>query len=482
MGVDPSTLPSDSIDVLIVGAGFAGIYLLHHLRKLGFNTRIHESSPVLGGIWSWTRYPGAKVDSNVPLYEFSFDDLWKDWNWTQRYPSSEELRAYFRYVDEKLDVSKDVRFSTRAVAAEFDTATNTWVTTSRNGTSNILVRSRFLLLCTGGAKTYIPSFEGADSFKGPAFHTSQWPEGMDLTGKSVGLIGTGASGVQLTQTIAPIVSRLTVFQRTPNLAIPMTQESLSPEMQTEAKKEYPAMYAARRVSACGFDYSMILRKTMDDTPEERRAVFERLWPRGGEFWLGNYYDLFIDHTANTEAYAFWLEKTRGRMTGYPEKLIKQLAPSVPPHPFLVKRPSLEQTYFEAFGLPNVSLVDVNETPIERITPNGILTGDGVEHQFDVLVYATGYDAVSGSITGIDIHSVHGLSVKEKWANGIHTHLGYATHGFPNMLIAYGPQSPANLWNGPTSAVSDHSDTYKGIRTHSYSRKSKATGSLASYHT
>jgi cation diffusion facilitator CzcD-associated flavoprotein CzcO len=451
--IDEPPAPSEAqtvedLDVVVVGAGFTGLYQLHRLRQHGFSVRLFEAGADLGGIWYWNCYPGARVDTHVPMYEFSSEELWRDWDWTERFPSWEELRRYFKYVDQKLDLSKDIVFNTRVEAADFDEDRRRWVVRTQEGG---LVRTRFLVLCTGfAAKPYIPDLKGLDRFAGAKHHTAWWPQsGLDLTGKRVGVIGTGASGVQVVQEAAAVAAELTVFQRTPILALAMQQCALDKAAQVEAKRDYPARFARRSESFGGFDFHASGKSALEVSPAERRAVYEASWAAGGfSFWASTFYDVMMNLEANRTAYDFWREKVQARIRD--PKLAEKLAPKEPPHPFGVKRPSLEQTYYDVFNQENVRLVDLKETPILEVVPNGVSTTDA-NHELDVLVLATGFDAVTGGLTQIDIRGVEGLTLKEKWAQGARTHLGLTSAGFPNLLFLYGPQSPSGFCNGPTCA-------------------------------
>jgi cation diffusion facilitator CzcD-associated flavoprotein CzcO len=358
------------------------------------------------------------------------------------------VREYFYYVDEKLDLSRDVRFNTRVVAAEFDEDSDQWIIQANDG---IVVRARFFVLCTGFAsKSYVPPFEGLEDFEGEWYHTAHWPqEGLDFIGKRVGVIGTGASGVQVVQEASQQAAHLTVFQRTPDLALPMRQEKLDEKTQRRMKEAYPARFRKRGEAFGGFDFDFIGQSALEVSPEERQDIYEDLWEKGGFLpWLGTFQDMFFSEEANDTFYAFWRDKTRERIDD--PAVAEKLAPMDPPHPWGVKRPSLERFYFEVFNQDNVTLVDVNESPIERITPKGVKTKDG-EHELDILVMATGFDAVTGGLTNIDIRGTQGVTLKEKWSDGVQAHLGMASAGFPNLLFIYGPQSPSGFCNGPTCA-------------------------------
>ncbi|KAE9390459.1 cyclohexanone monooxygenase [Gymnopus androsaceus JB14] len=436
-------------DVLVVGAGFSGLHQLINLRKLGLTVKVLETGGDLGGTWYWNRYPGARVDSEVPIYQFSDPELWRDWTWSEKYPGWKEIQAYFEYVDKKLDVKRDVLFNTRVDSAVWDDSVDRWTLTTEDGQ---VFRAQFLSLCTGlGSKSFTPEFKGIETFKGEVHHTSRWPEEYDLTGKRVGIIGTGATGVQVIQEIAPIVDHLTVFQRTPNLCLPMRQRQISAEEQEKLKDRlYPILFGRRNQTFSGFPYDVDSKPTLDATTEERILCYEDKWEKGGfQFWVGSYADHFSNQQANDAAYSFWREKVRERISNLDPELQEKLAPMEAPHPFGLRRPSLEQSYYETYARSNVTLVDVNKDAIEEITPNGLKTSDGTEHRFDVLVLATGFDMVTGGITSIDIRGQDGVPIKEKWADGVQSYLGLASATYPNMFWAYGPHSPAAFSNGPT---------------------------------
>lgn len=507
------------IDILLVGAGFSGrqrrsiiqtadseppgIYQLYYYRKLGYSVRVFEAAPDLGGTWYSNRYPGARVDSDHPHYQLSLPELWQDWTWRERYPGQLELLEYFKYVDKKLDVKKDVSFNTRVVSASFDQQEERWIVVTENG---LVVRPRFFVLCVGfAAKSYTPDFKGLDKFEGVWYHSSKWPqEGVDLKNKRVGVIGTGtqrlyigrcsstykrltgASGVQVIQEVGPEAAHLTVFQRTPNLALPMRQKKLDAEVQAQQKIIYPTLFRRRLQtgSKCddlnsfsqlnslidGFSYDRYPKPLFSATLEERLLRWEDLWAQGGFHFTGeNFNDYSTNEDANREIYNFWRDKVRLRIND--PKLQEKLAPTIPPHPLGAKRASLEQvcrqflgaiymcsyqlqwqSYFEVFNQKNVTLVDLNDCGISEMTSKGIMTEDGVEHELDVLVLATGFDSVTGSLTQIDIRGVDGVTIAEKWKEGVHTYLGLCSVGFPNMFFTYGPQAPTAFSNGPTCIV------------------------------
>ena len=437
------------LDALVIGAGFHGLYQLYRLRERGFRVRVFEAGAGLGGIWYWNCYPGARVDSHVPNYEYSLEPLWRDWSWSERFPSFEELRRYFAHVDGKLYLSRDVSLNTRVSGARFDERSQTWAVQTEDGSVHL---TRFLIPCTGFAsKAYIPDFPGLDQFAGPCHHTAHWPQqGEPLAGRRVGVIGTGASGVQVIQEAAGEAEHLTVFQRTPNLALPMRQRRLNAAAQRRMKADYPELFRARATTQSSFcDVVPDRRSALEVSAEERHRVFEDAWQKGGlHFWAGTFADVPMDLDANRLAYDFWRDKTRVRL-GNP-LLADKLAPMEPPHPFGTKRPSLEQSYYEVFNQPNVTLVDVRDDPIKTITDEGVRTASGL-HRLDVLVLATGFDASTGGLTQLDLRNTGGRPLADIWARGVKTHLGMAIPGFPNLLLLYGPQSPTAFCNGPTCA-------------------------------
>jgi len=439
----------DALDVLIVGAGFAGLYQLDRLRQLGFSVKIYEAGSDLGGIWYWNCYPGARVDTNASIYQYSREDLWQEWNFSELYPDWEEVREYFHFVDEKLGLSRDIEFGKRVTGADFDERDRRWAVRTDDGSTT---RARYLVVCTGfAAKPYLPELEGLEDFGGICYHTALWPQGgLDLTGKRVGVLGTGASGVQVTQEAGRDAAHVTVFQRTPNLALPMRQQQLDEAAQRRFKEVFPARFDMRAETFAGFDMDFIPQSALEVSPEERRARYEELWAKGGfHFWLGTFQDVLFDDEANRTAYEFWRDKTRARISD--PVLADKLAPMEPPHPFGVKRPSLEQNYYEVFNQDNVTLVDLHETPIQRIVEGGVQTADGRVHELDILVLASGFDAVTGGLTALDIRGTKGATMAEQWADGVAAHLGVATANFPNLLFLYGPQSPSGFCNGPSCA-------------------------------
>ena len=437
------------LDALVVGAGFSGLYLLHRLRAEGFAVRLVEASDGVGGVWQNNRYPGARVDSHVPNYEYSLEEVWRDWTWTERFPGRDELVAYFDHVVDVLDLARDIDLGTRVTSARFDESNHRWMVATDTAAS---YDSRYLMLCTGfGSKPYVPDIPGLIDFAGTCHHTALWPaDGESVSGRRVGVIGTGASGVQVVQEVAPRARHLTVFQRSPVTAIPMRQQRLDAAEQAAAQIDYPEIFRRRNASPSSFaDIQRLEQRALEVSDAERAAVYEEAWRKGGfHFWAGTFSDILLDEQANRTAYDFWRDRVRERLTD--PATAEVLAPTNPPYPFGTKRPSLEQNYYECFNQANVDLVDLRATPIDTITPTGIRTSDR-EIELDLLVLATGFDANTGGLTAIDIRDRDGRTLAERWSHGVDTHIGMAVHGFPNMLFLYGPQSATAFCNGPVCA-------------------------------
>ncbi|KAL2011491.1 hypothetical protein VTN00DRAFT_4209 [Thermoascus crustaceus] len=436
------------VDALVVGGGFGGVYVFYELRKRGFKTVLYEAGNDLGGTWRWNCYPGAGVDSEVPEYQYSIPETYKDWNWSTNYPTYADLRAYFDHVDKVLDIKKDCAFGSVVVDAQFNTQEGRWHVKTEDGRT---AKAKYFVVAAGfAAKRYIPDFEGIDKFKGIIHHSSFWPdEGVDVRGKRCAVIGTGASGVQITQAWGPVAGELKVFQRTPNLAVPMRKRPLTVQEQEEAKKNYPELFSLREKCFGGFLYTFSERSVFEDNEEERQEFLEKLWQEGGfRYWLGNYKDYLFDAKANREVYNFWAKKVRDRI-GDPKQR-DLLAPLEPPHPFGVKRPCLEYNYYEQFNRPNVEAIDIKNNPIAGFTETGIKLADGTVHEVDVVCVATGFDITTGGMTSMGLRSIHGTTLKDEWKAAAYTYLGTTVSGYPNMFHLYGPHGPTLLSNGPTS--------------------------------
>ncbi|KAI0542857.1 hypothetical protein GGR58DRAFT_509731 [Xylaria digitata] len=435
------------VDSLIVGGGFAGVFMLKTLRDRGHKAVIYEAGNDIGGTWRWNCYPGAAVDSEVPEYEFSWPEVWKTWNWSTNYPNYEDLRAYFDHVDKVVGIKKDCAFNTVVVGAHFDTSLGRWLVKTSDGRT---AKAKYLILGTGfAANRYVPPWPGMDKFKGIIHHSSFWPdEKIDVKGKRCAVIGTGASGVQIVQAWGPVADELKVFQRTPNLAIPMRKRELTVAEQENAKRFYPELFKYREKTFVGLLYDWQEKDTLDDTSEEREELFEKMWVEGGfRFWAGVYKDSLFNADANKESYKFWVKKTRGRINDPRKQDI--LAPLKMPHFFGIKRPCLEFDYYEQFNRPTVDVVDIHDNAIKEFDEAGIVLEDGTRYDFDVIAVATGFDIVTGAMTQLGLKSINDTRLEDEWKNGANTYLGTTVGGYPNLFNIYGAHGPTLLANGPT---------------------------------
>ena len=452
-----STVPSSSqapsrpavdVEAVVIGAGFSGLYMLHRLRNvMGLTVRLFEVGDGVGGTWYWNRYPGARSDSDSYVYCYSFDeDLLQKWTWSERYPEQHEIRAYLEHVAERFDLNRDITLGTRVTAAAFDEETGTWTVRTDTGEA---VRTRYLITGVGALSTSnIPDFPGIDSFRGDSYHTGQWPhEGVDFTGQRVGVIGTGASGVQAVPLIARQATDLTVFQRTANYIVPARNGPVDPEVIAARKRDYQGIWNRVRASYFGFELNFIEKGALEASPEERERELMARWEQGGfGIWLGSYVDIFFNDEANATVREFLHDRIRETVDD-PETA-ELLIPKG--YPFGCKRNPLDSGYFETFNLPHVHLVDVKSNPIAAITEQGVRLEDGTEYALDAIVYATGFDAMTGPLNAIDIRGRGGQLLRDKWAEGPRTYLGLTSAGFPNLFMITGPQSPSVLSNMPVS--------------------------------
>ncbi|OAL34953.1 hypothetical protein AYO20_05668 [Fonsecaea nubica] len=433
------------VDILIIGAGFGGCYGLYKFRRLGFNVHLFEAGSTLGGVWHWNNYPGARVDSEIPYYQFSMPEVWRKWNWSERFPSGEELKEYFKHVDTTLDLSKDITYSANVIGAEFDQSTGKWTVTTESGQK---ARCKYLICATGSSfKPYFPDFKNLDKFRGQLIHSTRWPKVANTKNTRVAIIGSGATAVQCTQEIAKEAQHLTVYIRTASISLPMFQRPLSEFEQRVNKSTYGHVFAYCRQSKSGLGYDPRPGSVFDLNDQEREELWEELWNRGGfNFNQANYRDFLVDEKANKLMYEFWAKKTRPRLKN-PAKAAF-LVPEKAPFAFGTKRSSLEQDYYECLDQDNVDIVDLKANPIREFTEKGIITQDGVEREFDTVVMATGFDAMTGSLTNMNIKGTDGLTFRERWKDGVFTHLGLCSSGCPNMFMIYGPQAPTAFTNGP----------------------------------
>jgi cation diffusion facilitator CzcD-associated flavoprotein CzcO len=440
----PEGIPALDYDAIIIGAGMSGLYQLYRLRELGLRVRVVEAGTNVGGTWYWNRYPGARFDSESYSYGYSFSkELLEEWDWSEHFAGQPETLRYLSHVADKFDLRRDIQFRSRVTTAHYDENTRSWGIALEGGGR---FRTRFLITAIGPLSTpTLPRIEGRDSFRGESYHTARWPhQPVDFAGKRVAVIGTGATGVQTIQTIAGSVGHLTVFQRTPNWCAPLHNGKIDAETQKKIKAGYPEMFARCQETFACFLHTPDPRGAFEVSDEEREAFYEKLYgERGFGIWQGNFRDILIDRKANATISDFVARKIRQRVKN--PKVAEKLIPKN--HGFGTRRLPLETFYYEVYNQDNVELVDITETPIERITPEGIKTS-AREYQFDIIIYATGFDAITGSFDKIDFRGAAGAKLKDKWKNGPQTYLGIMVHEFPNMMMLMGPHTA--LGNIPRS--------------------------------
>ena len=429
-------------DVLVVGAGFAGMYMLHRLRGLGLSARVYEQGSGVGGTWYWNRYPGARCDVESMQYSYSFsDELQQDWDWSERYAPQPEILKYANHVADRFNLRPDIQFNTRVDRAVFDEAANIWQVATSDGKT---ATARFVVLATGClSNARMPDIKGLDRFKGKVYHTGHWPhDPVEFTGLRVGVIGTGSSGIQSVPVIAEQASHLTVFQRTANFSIPARNAKLTAEERERFRTNYPEIRRfAREEARNGIYTDLPDRGALDDGDNERRARYEQRWQRGGLTFMSVYNNLALDKAANDTAANFVREKI-AEIVKDPQTA-KLLQPDN--HPIGSKRICVDSDYFATFNRANVTLVDIRSNPIEEIVPNAVRAG-GKDYEVDALVLATGFDAMTGSVAKIDISGRQGQTLNQKWAEGPKTYLGLMSVGFPNLFVITGPGSPSVLSN------------------------------------
>ena len=442
---EPGMQKAAEFDAVIIGAGVSGLYQLYKLRELGLRVRAFETGTGVGGTWYWNRYPGARFDSESYTYGYSFSqELLDEWNWAERFAPQPETERYLNHVADRFDLRRDIQFESRVAAAHYREETRSWDVILEDGRH---YRARFLITAIGvlSAPT-MPRIPGVDTFRGQSCHTHYWPkEGVDYAGKRVAVIGTGATAVQTIQEVAKTVGHLTVFQRTPNWCAPLHNDKIGADEMRRIRADYPEIFARCAETPGCFIHAPDPRATHEVTPEEREAFWEKLYAEPGfGIWQGNFRDMLTDREANALVSDFIARKIRERVKdpAVAEKLIPKN------HGFGTRRVPLETRYYEVYNQPNVKLVDINETPIERITPKGVKTSEA-EYEFDIIIYATGFDAITGSFDRIDIRGVDGVRLKDKWQEGPQTFLGILVEGFPNLLMVMGPH--AGLGNFPRAA-------------------------------
>ncbi|WP_373505178.1 flavin-containing monooxygenase [Aestuariivirga sp.] len=446
-------------DILIVGAGFAGLYMLHSARKLGLSARVIEAGQDVGGTWYWNRYPGARCDVESFSYSYSFsEELQQDWTWSHRYATQPEILSYARHVADRFDLRKDISFGMRVTSATWNEERLRWQVETDKGQS---FAARFLVMATGCLSVpKVPDLPHLEDFRGQVLHTAKWPEqGVDFTGRKVGLVGTGSSAIQSIPIIAREAGHLTVFQRTANFSVPAWNAPVSPAQDRDVKQNYKALRAKGRATHAGdiADEGYVAILGLDE--KAREAAFETCWAQGGFSFQYAYSDLMVSEEANRLAADFVRRKIRETVRD--PKTAERLCPR--DHPLGSKRLCVDTDYYETYNRPNVSLVDLRDEPIERFTPGGLKTSAG-QHDFDTLVLATGFDAMTGALTAFDIRGANGMQLRDAWAGGPAAYLGIAVAGFPNFFVITGPGSPSVLAS-VLLAIEQHVEWLSGLLNH-----------------
>lgn len=440
------------LDALIIGAGFAGLYQLLRLRDhLHLSVKTLEAADGVGGTWYWNRYPGARCDSESHVYWYTFSqDLMREWEWSERYPGQAEILRYLNFVADRFDLKRDIQFNTRVTAAHYDAAANRWRVRTNTGESFV---TKFLITAVGCLSTAnVPRIPGLETFQGDWYHTGQWPhEGVNFTGKRVAMIGTGSTGIQAAPVIAAQAKHLTVFQRTANYSVPARNVPLTPDFKHYVKQNAAEIRATTHQTYNGMAFKVEDRKAVETPPEEREKIYEAAWERGGLQFRASFQDMLVSKEANDTAADFIKRKIRS--------IVKDPATAAIlsdiDHPYAAKRPPIDTNYFETFNRPNVSLVDVKATPIEQIYEDGIRTTIN-EYPVDIIVFATGFDAMTGPLLRLDIRGKDGLALQDVWEAGPRNYLGLQVAGFPNLFTITGPGSPSVLCNMPV-AIEQHVD-------------------------
>jgi len=440
-----------TLDAVVVGAGFAGLYMLHRLRGLGFTARVFEAGKGVGGTWYWNRYPGARCDVESMDYSYSFsDELQQEWCWTERYSSQPEILKYINHVADRFDLRCDITLETRVTSAVFDETANRWLVRTDPGHE---VSARFCIMATGClSTTQQPKFKGLESFKGKWYHTGHWPhEVVDFTGQQVGVIGTGSSAIQSIPIIAEQAAHLFVFQRTPNFSVPAHNAPLDPEYERAVKANYADFRRQARESRVGFVMERNDASALEVSPEERTREYEARWKRGGLGFSSTFNDILISKAANDTAAEFFRAKILSIV--HDPTVAETLVPRT--YPLGTKRLCVDTNYYATFNRDNVTLVDLTKTPIEEITPDGLRT-TRQDYRLDSIVFAIGFDAMTGALLAIDIRGRDGRTLRDKWAEGPKTYLGVSVAGFPNLFMITGPGSPSVLSNMIVS-IEQHAD-------------------------
>ena len=430
------------LDVLIVGAGFAGLYLMHRMRGAGLSAHVYEGADGVGGTWYWNRYPGARCDVESMQYSFGWDEeLQQEWQWSERFAGQPEILKYANHIADRYDLRRDITFNARVSAATYDEAAGTWSVETETGKT---IACRYLVMATGCLSTArIPDFPGLKDFKGRTFHTGYWPHHpVDFTGRRVAVVGTGSSAIQSIPVIAEQASHLTVFQRTPNFSIPTRNGPMDDEYEGWWKNGYAQKRVEARTTRAGILNRQSEQKASETPLDEQLNVYEARWQTGGTSFMGSFADIVTSKQANDTAADFVRAKIRGLVDD--ARVAELLCPTN--HPIGTKRICVDSHYFETYNRANVTLVDVKNAPITRLTETGLAWGEANAEDFDDIVFATGFDAMTGTMTRVDIKGRAGQTLKQKWDAGPLTYLGIMTAGFPNLFMITGPGSPSVLSN------------------------------------
>lgn len=456
---------AEILDVIVVGAGFAGLYMLHKLRTLGFSAKVFEAADDVGGTWYWNRYPGARCDVESVQYSYSFDPaLEQEWRWSERFATQPEILRYINHVADRFDLRRDIALNTRIKAAEFNEKSGHWTLTTADGAT---IEARFCVMATGClSASRLPAIDGLDRFAGEVLHTALWPrEPFDFTGKRVGVIGTGSSGIQAIPLIAAQAQHVTVFQRTPNFSVPARNWDMTDDYERSWKENYPALRKRARESTwSGTLYEFSDKGAMEVDEATRQAEYERRWQTGGANFMHAFNDLLLSEPSNETAADFVRAKIRQIVQD--PKTAEALLPF--DHPLASKRICVDTDYYDTFNRENVALVDIRKTAIEAITPTGLRAG-GRDYVFDALVFATGFDALTGALNAIDVRGRDGCSLRDEWREGPKSYLGLMVAGFPNLFTVTGPGSPSVLSNMIVS-IEQHVDWISACLTHLRARR------------
>ena len=447
------------LDAMVIGAGVAGLYQLYRLREMGLTVRSYDTASGVGGTWYWNRYPGARFDSQAEIYQYWFsEELYKSWQPTERFPAQPETEEWLNFVADRLDLKKDIQFNTRIASAHFCEESGRWIVTTEAGET---INTQYLISCCGMLSAPLSDrFPGQTDFKGQIYHTGLWPKDpVDFKGKRVAVVGTGATGIQVIQTIAPSVGSMKVFVRTPQYVIPMRNPKYSKEDWEKWGTQFHQLKKRVRETFAGFDYDFDAGPWAEKTPEERQAVLEQLWEDGSlAMWLASFPEMFFDEQVNEVVSEFVRIKMRERLQSKPD-LCNLLIPS--DYGFGTHRVPLENKYLEVYLQPNVEAVDCKQSPIERIVPEGIQTADGKIHEVDIIVLAVGFDAGSGALSRIDIRGRDNRSLREQWKQEIRTSMGLQIHGYPNLFTTGAPLAPSAALCNMTTCLQQQVDWITG---------------------